>query len=89
MENKELSIRIYKFLDLYAKKDQDGEWSSPDAYELEKCAILLKDGEKIKCFPWSEWGSGGYHPYTSLEGRMEHDFLMGEIQKILWNNNEK
>jgi hypothetical protein len=32
---------------------------------------------------WSEWGSGGYKPYNSKEGRKEHDSIMEAIEKII------
>ena len=30
-----------------------------------------------------EWSSGGYKPYSSKEGREEHDYLVKEIYKII------
>lgn len=87
---KELSERIYKFIDKYAgiKPDWceiegiDEKYTSPDAYEMLSCAELLQKGLKPKkCF--SDWGSGGYTPYTSKEGKQEHDYLVREIYKII------
>lgn len=60
----------------------DEKYTSPDVYELLACATLLEKGIKpIKCF--SDWGSGGYTPYTSKIGKDEHDFLIKEIYKII------
>jgi len=86
---KELAVRIRKFLSEYAGinpnwdgESQDDKYTSPDAYELETCAELFEQGiVPKKC--WSEWGSGGYKPYTSKEGREEHDKLIKEIYKLI------
>jgi len=32
---------------------------------------------------WSEWSGGGYKPYSSKEGKEEHDYLVREIYKII------
>ncbi len=87
---KELADKIYNFLNKYAGirpnwnpeyDDEDDKFTSPDASELKCCADMLKNGLKpLKCF--SEWGSGGYIPYTSKEGREEHDNLVKEINKF-------
>lgn len=81
MSRTELAEKIEKFLETYGKRaaDEPEEWSSPDAAELEACAMLLRAGKKIPRHPWSEWGSGGYGPYTSKEGRAEHD----EIHRLV------
>jgi hypothetical protein len=82
----ELANKIEKFLDKYASKDKDGDWTSPDACVLAVAAVCLKhEGSmfKIKCVPWSEWGSGGYKPYTSKIGKKEHEFLLKEISKYV------
>ena len=90
---KKLAERIYLFLEEYAATrpdwdeefdDDDEKYTSPDASMLRYCADMLKD-ERIpdRCF--SEWGSGGYKPYTSKKGREEHDFLIKEIYKIIKN----
>lgn len=91
MTHIELSERIYKFLDQYAgiRPDWDAEfdnedekYTSPDASMMKACADYIKDGLKPP-FCHSEWGSGGYKPYSSEEGRKEHDFLVKEIYKII------
>lgn len=91
MNEFELAERIYKFLDKYAgvKPDYnplydsvDDKYTSPDAYQLKQCADELINGLKPnRCF--SEWGSGGFRPYTSKEGSEEHDLLVEEIYKII------
>lgn len=88
---KELAQRIYKFLDTYAgvrpdwdskRDDEDDKFTSPDASQMKYCADMLSKGLKpVQCF--SEWGSGGYKPYTSKEGKEEHDYLVKEIYKII------
>lgn len=86
---KELAKRILKFLETYARiipdsndLDDECKYTSPDAQQLKTCAELLLLGEKPnRC--WSEWGSGGYSPYSSAEGRNEHDYLVSEIYKII------
>ncbi len=86
---KELAIRILNFLDTYAaispnwdKESDDGKYTCPDAYQLKVCAEMIeKEMKPLRC--WSEWGSGGYKPYSSREGREEHDYLVTEIYKII------
>ena len=88
---KELSKRIRIFVDKYAvvrpdwNKDFDDiadKYTSPDASQMLYCADMIEIGKKpSQC--WSDWGSGGYKPYTSKEGRDEHDDLVKEIQKII------
>lgn len=91
--NKKLAKRIYKFLDKYAaiKADYDPDfeedtdkYASPDATMLRICADRLAAGLSLKTLRcWSEWGSGGYRPYASKEGRAEHDDLVLQIQKLI------
>lgn len=88
---KELSARILCFLDIYAgirpdwnefTDGEDEKFTSPDASQLKYCAEMLEKGLKPdQC--WSEWGSGGYKPYSSKEGKKEHDYLVSEIYKII------
>ena len=88
---KELAERIFTFVEKYAVispnwDDENGEdkFTSPDVYQMLSCANELQRGNKpSRCF--SEWGSGGYKPYTSKEGREEHDYLVKEIYKIINN----
>jgi hypothetical protein len=89
----ELSKDILAFVDKYAGispnwdpefDDEDEKYTSPDASEMIKCAHMLKSGT-IPDYCHSEWGSGGYKPYTSTEGRQEHDSL---IQRIKERKNE-
>ncbi len=87
---KELAKRIEAFIEKYAaispnwdkESDDDGKFTSPDAYQMKYCADMLKkEVEPFQCF--SEWGGGGYKPYSSKEGREEHDYLVKEIYKII------
>jgi len=85
----DLSNRIYAFINKYAaiSPNWDGEsydekYTSPDVYEMLYCAdILLQNKKPDRCF--SEWGCGGYIPYTSWDGRNEHDGLIVEIYTII------
>lgn len=82
MNTKLLAKRIRDFLEKYAGKDEDGEYTSPDAYQLHAVATRIEQGMPIvRC--WSEWGSGGYKPYTSTEGRQEHDLICAEVEKLI------
>ena len=85
MTKKELAEKIYKFLETYAATcpDCSDEYTSPDAYQLENCATLLTSDKKLISMPWSEWGSGGYKPYSSKQGKKEHDNILSEIKKII------
>lgn len=86
-----LAERIYKFIDKYAAikpdwnkeyDDEDDKFTSPDAAML-KCFAdcLIKGIIMDRC--WSEWGNGGYKPYSSKEGRKEHDEIMEEVYKMI------
>lgn len=87
----ELAGRIMVFLGKYAKirpdwdaeyDDEEDKFTSPDASMMKYCADTLYMGEKpLRCF--SEWSSGGYVPYSSVEGREEHDALVKEIYDII------
>lgn len=90
---KELSKRIYSFLEKYAAvrpdwdseyDDEDEKYTSPDASHLKYCADML-DKEVIPYTCLSDWGSGGYKPITSVEGREEHDYLVKTIYGLIKN----
>ena len=88
---KELSDRIYTFIDNYAGinpnwdpefDDEDDKFTSPDASQMKYCADMLSRGIKpVRC--WSEWSGGGYKPYSSKEGRKEHDYLVKKVNSII------
>ena len=86
LTNKELSNKIKAFLTVYGKRaamyDQcdEPEWNSPDAAELEMDAKLIELGLPVPRYPWSDWGSGGYSPYTSITGRVDHDNIVKLIE---------
>jgi hypothetical protein len=86
---KELSQQIKAFIAKYAHISPnwdgdgvDGKYTSPDAHMMLYAAEMLDEG-KIPDRCWSEWGSGGYKPYSSKEGREEHDYLVTEIYKLI------
>lgn len=90
-EMKALAERIYKFLDEYAGirpdwdsdyDDDDDKFTSPDASMMKYSADMLNKGERPESC-WSSWDSGGYVPYTSEDGRKEHDSLKKEIYKYI------
>lgn len=58
----------------------DEKYTSPDAYQMLLAADELDAGRVY--VPFSQWGSGGYKPYTSKEGRRIHDDLIERITKI-------
>jgi hypothetical protein len=76
LTNLATDIRI--FLNKYGKRDANDpkEWNSPDACELERFAAFLKEGQVLPVVPFSSWGSGGYQPYASDEGRKAHNGLI-------------
>lgn len=84
-----LAKRIHDFLDKYASinpnyKYGNGKtkYTSPDAYSLLNCADMLNHGQIPKrC--WSKWSSEGYEPYSTLEGREEHDYLVRTIYTLI------
>ncbi len=88
---KQLAERIYAFLEKYAgirpdwdseHDDEDDKYTSPDASQMKYCADMLsKELKPLQC--WSEWGSSGYKPHSSKEGRIEHDSLVKEIYDII------
>lgn len=86
---KELAERIWCFVETYASispnwDDENGEdkFTGPDVYQLIQTANMLHREQKpLRC--WSEWGSGCYTPYSSKEGRKEHDEIMIEVNKII------
>lgn len=85
MNKNQLIKEIREFLKTYAKKSADNpeEYNSPDAYLLEMAANELEINDSISRYPFSEWGSGGYGPYTSKEGQKIHDDLLKEISKFI------
>lgn len=83
MKNK-TAQKIRSFLKLYAAKNDDMEYTSPDAYQLEAAAELLEAGKKLQNMPWSEWGNGGYKPYTSKKGRLMHEQILKELKIIFY-----
>ena len=83
-DSAKLAADIRLFLATYAKRcpDTPTEYSSPDAYELETAATELENFDSISSMPFSEWGSGGYGPYASKSGRLEHDRLIAACKEF-------
>lgn len=83
----DLANRIDAFLAKYAaispnSEDGEKEYTGPDPYQLQVSSELLKKDQKpYRC--WSEWGSGCYKPYSSKEGREEHDSIVSEVCDII------
>lgn len=84
----ELADEIMRFLDKHANSsasydpevDEPGDrYSSPDACELHVAAERLRRGMGIDRSPWSEWGSGGYSPYSDKAAREWHDRLVEQV----------
>lgn len=89
---KQLSKDIMEFLDKHAGvcpgydpsvDDADEKYTSPDASELLMDAKLLAVGQKVPRVPFSDWGSGGYHPYSDKEVKAVHDGLVTRISKFV------
>lgn len=87
-EHSELADEIMRFLDKHANSaaaydpefDEPGDrYSSPDACELHVAAERLRRGIAIDRAPWSDWGSGGYSPYTDKEAKAWHDELVEKV----------
>lgn len=85
LQKQQLIVRLEKFLKTYAvvSRQDTSEFNSPDANELKFCLELLKEDKRISRYPWSEWGGGGYKPYSSKEGREEHDFILKQLEKYV------
>ncbi len=90
-EDINLADRIFKFLNTYGVKEPSNltkseslfpHWNGPDSSMLENFANALIYSSKL-FYPHSEWGSGCYKPYTSIEGKTEHDELLKLINKRL------
>lgn len=90
-EDRILAGRIYKFLDMYGVREPSNltpseslfpHWNGPDSTMLDGFANALIYQSKL-FYPHSEWGSGCYKPYTSIEGKTEHDELLKLINKRL------
>jgi hypothetical protein len=87
-EEIELADEIMRFLDKHAKSaasydpqfdDPADRYSSPDACELHLAAERLRRGMGIDRTPWSDWGSGGYAPYSDQDAKAWHAELVEKI----------
>ena len=85
---KELSKRIYDFIEKYAiispnwDGGSTGKYTAPDVYQMIYAAEMLsEDILPTRC--WSDWSGGGYKKINANEGRVEHDYLVSEIYKLI------
>jgi hypothetical protein len=79
-----LALEIRSFLSKYAKVDADeGDYTSPDANELETAATEIENFGELSHIPNSSWESCGYHPYTSIEGREWHDAIKATCVRLV------
>lgn len=87
--SKKLAEEIYRFLNKHGKRtaEDQNEWSSPDAAEMEIAALNLQKGKIY--YPHSNWESGGYHPYSSVDGRKWHDDILQKIKETIPLRNKK
>lgn len=84
----QLAKEIREFLFEYATINPNYDvihYTSPDAHELQYCADML-EADRIPSRCWSEWGCGGYKPYSSEKGRTEHDYLVQTINNLIKSN---
>jgi hypothetical protein len=81
----ELSVEIELFLAKHGKIDVNSpsDWNSPDAYALESVQKQLREGIMPERVPHSEWGSGGYGPYTDEKGKRWHNQLLEDIKLLI------
>lgn len=81
----ELAKEINDFLFEYATTNPNSEelvYTFPDTHELKYCADMLEKN-KIPTRCSSEWGSGGYKPYSSQKGQTEHNYLVKTVKELI------
>ena len=92
MSRLELAAEIERFLSLHAKHaagydpadpDEDLKYNSPDGYELDAAAQLLRSGEALSCSPNSDWSGGGYKPMFDKKAREWHDDLVSRCKPFI------
>gem|GEM_PF-2111714 len=100
IDKQQLAARIKVFIDKYAgvspnydstedPTDKYGtKYTSPDAYALLAVVQAIEADVSIR-YPNSEWGSGGYKPYTSKEGMIEHGEIMGQVVNLIVEQKSK
>lgn len=82
MNREMLSNKIKEFLKKYAKTTEDGQFSSPDAYQLSSFVQCLDDESfvvKNIQFPNSEFSQGGY----KRGGEEEHNEILELIESFM------
>ena len=87
--NKTFAAKIRAFVYKYAMispnwdndetEDGDDKYTGPDPYELLRAAYQIEQGFKPE-YPYSQWGSGCYHPYSDKKAQIEHEKLLIEIK---------
>ena len=86
----ELSNEIKSFVEKYAAinpnfdpeyDDDEDTYTGPDVGELLDAAMQLKRGVKPTRIH-SDWGSGCYKPYTSKDGKMQHNSILKRIRNL-------
>ena len=90
MENLDLynfGKRVIDFVNKYAVKNPNYEDDSDNVYTSPDASMMLYSGELlmnniIPQVPFSEWSSGGYRPYTSVEGFDEHLYIIKKIKEL-------
>lgn len=89
VDKNRLADRIDAFLEKYAsispnfKDETDDKYTGPDPYSLIACANNLRSGHTLYESN-SDWGSGCYKPYTSEEGKKEHDYIVIKIHSFIY-----
>jgi len=99
MNNLDLAEKIDLFLTQYADikpdydpefDDEEDKFTSPDASELALVSKLIKEQLVVPkdLTVHSNWGSGGYSPYTSDEGQKKHNEILKEVGIFLKSENK-
>lgn len=74
-----LSQDIATFLKAHAGKNEDEEYTSPDAYELVAVQHQIEEGSRVK-YPNSSWESGGFRPYSDKAAKAKFTDIMERIK---------
>lgn len=86
----ELANEISEFLAKHAKispnfdpmwDTEDEKYTSPDASMLQFAVALLLIGKKPMRIH-SEWGGGGYSPYTDKDGEKWHNEILQKLRNL-------
>ena len=82
MSAKALADEIDSFLLKHGKRmpDDENEWTSPDAAQLELFSKQIRAGVPVDRVPWSEWSGGGYKPWMDQKARDWHDAIIEKCE---------